>query len=101
MKRWFGTSGNMPLMRLRALPIWRRRALAKMPGSQAHSFALRASPPRAHEMKGRPRTTILERSLHERPWGRDDLPFAYHASGRRIGEVWHQHPDARLPVLVK
>lgn len=52
-------------------------------------------------MKGRPRTTILERSLHERPWGRDDLPLAYHASGRRIGEVWHQHPDARLPVLVK
>ncbi len=52
-------------------------------------------------MEGRPRMTILERSLHERPWGREDLPSAYHAGGRRIGEVWHQHPDARLPVLVK
>lgn len=45
--------------------------------------------------------TILESSLHERPWGREDLPSAYHAGGRRIGEVWHQHADARLPVLVK
>lgn len=52
-------------------------------------------------MEGQPVMTILDRSLHERPWGRDDLPLAYHANGRRIGEVWHQHPDARLPVLVK
>lgn len=52
-------------------------------------------------MEEQPIMTILERSLHERPWGRDDLPLAYHAGGRRIGEVWHQHPDARLPVLVK
>lgn len=44
---------------------------------------------------------ILDRSLHERPWGRRDLPDVYDAEGRMIGEVWHQHPDAPLPVLVK
>lgn len=44
---------------------------------------------------------ILNRSLHERPWGRRDLPDYYGAEGRMIGEVWYQHHGAPLPVLVK
>lgn len=44
---------------------------------------------------------ILERALHERPWGRRDLPDHYGAQGRMIGEIWHQRPGADLPVLVK
>lgn len=44
---------------------------------------------------------ILHRSLHERPWGRCDLPDIYGAQGRQIGEIWHQHPDTPLPVLIK
>lgn len=52
-------------------------------------------------MAAKPRTAVLERALHERPWGRTDLPADYDAAGRRIGEVWHQHPEARLPVLIK
>lgn len=52
-------------------------------------------------MSHRSKTVVLDRAFHERPWGRSDLPAAYGAEGRRIGEVWHQSPGAALPVLIK
>lgn len=44
----------------------------------------------------------LATHLVEKPWGRTDLPAHFAATpGRRIGEVWFDAPDARLPLLVK
>ena len=54
-------------------------------------------------------TRTCERSLHlrtalvEKPWGRTDLPSPFARSdGRRIGEIWFEHPDGEdLPLLAK
>ncbi len=54
-------------------------------------------------------TRIRERSLElrrlqvEKPWGRAELPCTFGSTGgRRIGEVWFEHPVAdRLPLLAK
>jgi mannose-6-phosphate isomerase len=38
----------------------------------------------------------------EKPWGRADLPPVFaEANGRKIGEVWFDDPDRKLPILVK
>jgi mannose-6-phosphate isomerase len=39
----------------------------------------------------------------EKPWGRTDIPSIFGSTnGRRIGEIWFEHPAARdLPLLVK
>jgi mannose-6-phosphate isomerase len=39
--------------------------------------------------------------LHEKPWGRCDVPAHFGAAGQRIGEAWYDHPAAPLPLLVK
>lgn len=44
---------------------------------------------------------LLPRHFVEKPWGREDLPPDFGQSGRRVGEVWYDFPDASLPVLVK
>jgi mannose-6-phosphate isomerase len=54
-------------------------------------------------------TRIRERSLElrrlqvEKPWGRAELPCTFGSTdGRRIGEVWFEHPATdELPLLVK
>lgn len=45
----------------------------------------------------------LDRRLIEKPWGRTELPQAFaDAVGRRIGEVWFEHPGVEAdPLLVK
>lgn len=43
----------------------------------------------------------LDRTLHEKPWGRTDLPARFGSNGRRIGEAWYAHPDRHLPLMVK
>lgn len=44
----------------------------------------------------------LATHLVEKPWGRTDLPAQFAAAtGRQIGEVWFDAPDAALPLLVK
>lgn len=46
--------------------------------------------------------TLLSRKEVEKPWGRDSLPPPFAASpGRRIGEIWFEHPSGPLDLLVK
>jgi mannose-6-phosphate isomerase len=39
----------------------------------------------------------------EKPWGRTEIPSVFGSTnGKRIGEIWFEHPEAReLPLLVK
>lgn len=58
------------------------------------------SPPLLHQ--GKPLVKLATRIV-EKPWGRTDLPSVFGAmDGRRIGEIWFEHPagDA-APLLVK
>ena len=43
----------------------------------------------------------LRRVPHEKPWGRTDLPDCFGQDSRKIGEVWYQHPECSLPLLIK
>lgn len=43
----------------------------------------------------------LIRTLHEKPWGRTDLPAVFASGNRQIGEAWYAHPECDLPLLVK
>ena len=43
----------------------------------------------------------LSLSLHEKPWGRRDIPPEFGNSERCIGEAWFDHPAGPLPLLVK
>ncbi len=46
--------------------------------------------------------TLLSRKEVEKPWGRESLPPPFGASpGRRIGEIWFEHPSGPLDLLVK
>lgn len=43
----------------------------------------------------------LTSSLHEKPWGRTDIPEYFGQTSCRIGEVWYQHAQLPLPLLTK
>lgn len=43
----------------------------------------------------------LSRSLHEKPWGRCDIPPELEGEGRHLGEARFDHPAGPLPLLVK
>lgn len=44
----------------------------------------------------------LQSHYVEKPWGRTDVPSVFAvAQGRKIGEVWFDHPDRKLPLLIK
>ncbi len=43
----------------------------------------------------------LPRTLHEKPWGRTDVPKCFCQDSSRIGEVWYQHAHVSLPLLTK
>lgn len=43
----------------------------------------------------------LPRTLHEKPWGRTDIPKCFGLDSRRIGEAWYQHETVPLPLLIK
>lgn len=44
----------------------------------------------------------LQSHYVEKPWGRTDVPSVFAvAQGRKIGEVWLDHPDHKLPLLIK
>lgn len=44
----------------------------------------------------------LSKHVVEKPWGRTDVPPVFGGyDGRRIGEIWYEHKDRQLPILVK
>jgi mannose-6-phosphate isomerase len=46
--------------------------------------------------------TKLSTHLVEKPWGRETLPPPFDSGGRKVGEVWFEHPQGRaLPLLAK
>lgn len=46
--------------------------------------------------------TVLPRKMVEKPWGKDQLPAPFTAfSGRSIGEIWFEPPQALSSILVK
>jgi mannose-6-phosphate isomerase len=46
--------------------------------------------------------TTLRTHLVEKPWGREILPPPFDSGGRKVGEVWFEHPgDRALPLLAK
>lgn len=58
------------------------------------------SPPLIHQ--GKPLVKLATRIV-EKPWGRTDIPAAFSdMGGRRIGEIWFEHPMGNAaPLLVK
>ncbi|OYU16484.1 MAG: hypothetical protein CFE37_00335 [Alphaproteobacteria bacterium PA4] len=43
----------------------------------------------------------LTRRTVTKPWGRRDLPAALDSADAPIGEIWFEHPNRALPILIK